>query len=118
APKISYSANYQIQKPVRVPKLINSVQYQEAVINAQILEGGAASNDDLYKLEQVKNYFNNPSTAPPYYVTAGTNIWVANIDPYKEFLKDSAPLKSHNLSVSGGSEKSNYYLSLGFRDQE
>jgi TonB-linked SusC/RagA family outer membrane protein len=117
-PKISYSANYQIQQVTRRPKLLNSVQYQEAVINAQVLDGGVASQDDVYKLEQVKNYFNNPETTSPYYVSGGTNIWVANIDPYKELLKESAPLKAHNLSVSGGSEKSNYYLSLGYRNQD
>lgn len=118
APKISYSTNYQIQQAVRQPKQLNSVEYQEAVINAQVLEGGVASNDDLFKLEQVKKYFNNPTTAPSYYVAGGTNIWVANIDPFDEFLKNSAPLKSHNLSVSGGSEKSNYYASVGYRNQE
>ncbi len=118
APKISYSTNYQIQQAVRQPKQLNSVEYQEAVINAQVLEGGLASNDDLFKLEQVKKYYNNPTTAPSYYVAGGTNIWVANIDPYDEFLKKSAPLKSHNLSVSGGSDKSNYYASVGYRNQE
>lgn len=118
APKISFSSSYQIQQPINKPNMINSVEYQEALINAQILEGGTASSDDIFKLERVREYFENPGTAPSYYVAGGTNIWVANVDPWDEFLKDSAPLKNHFLSISGGSANSNYYASVGFRDQE
>src|SRR5690606_6254852 len=35
-----------------------------------------------------------------------------------EFLKKSAPLFTHNLSISGGSDRSNYYASVGYRDQD
>ncbi len=118
APKVSYSYSYQDQSPINRPKQLNSVEFQEAVINAQILEGGTASTDDLFKLQQVKNYYQNPDKAPSYYISGVTNIWVANVDPWGEFLKSSAPLKSHNLSVSGGAAKSTYYASLGIRDQE
>lgn len=119
APKVSFSSSYQTQQPVNRPTLLNSVEYQEAIINSQVLEGGAASSDDLYKLEQVKRYFENPTTAPSYFVSpGGTNIWVANVDPWGEFLKNSAPLKTFDLSISGGSEKSNYYASAGHRNQE
>jgi TonB-linked SusC/RagA family outer membrane protein len=118
APRVSYSYSHQEQSPINRPKQLNSVEYQEAVINAQVLEGASASADDLFKLQQVKNYYANPAAAPSYYISGGTNIWVANIDPWGEFLKSSAPLKSHNLSVSGGAAKSTYYASLGIRDQE
>ncbi len=118
APRVSYSYSHQEQSPINRPKQLNSVEYQEAVINAQVLEGASASADDLFKLQQVKNYYANPTTAPSYYIAGGTNIWVANIDPWGEFLKSSAPLKTHNLSVSGGAAKSTYYASLGIRDQE
>jgi TonB-linked SusC/RagA family outer membrane protein len=117
APRISYSYSHQIQQPINKPQLLNSVEYQEALINAQLLEGASASRDDIFKLEQVKNYFENPQSAPSYYISGGTNIWVANIDPWDEFLKSSAPLKTHNLSISGGSPKSTYYASVGYRNQ-
>ncbi len=117
-PKISYSFTHQSQQPINRPKLLNSVEYQESLINAQILDGGLPSQDDEFKLQQVKNYYNNPQTAPSYYESGGTNIWVANVDPWKEFLKSSAPLKAHNISISGGSDKSIYYASFGYRDQE
>ncbi len=118
APRVSYSFSHQVQNPINRPKMINSVEYQEAVINAQVLEGATASADDIFKLEQVKKYYENPGSAPSYYIAGGTNIWVANVDPWAEFLKSSAPLNTHNLSVSGGSAKSTYYASLGYRDQE
>ncbi|MBU2904005.1 TonB-dependent receptor [Arenibacter algicola] len=117
-PRITYSSSYQSQQAITKPKLLNSVEYQESLMNAQILDGGVPSSDDEYKLQQVKNYFNNPDTAPSYYVSGGTNIWVANVDPWDEFLKSSAPLKTHDLSISGGTDSSSYYASLGYRDQE
>src|SRR5699024_750087 len=44
--------------------------------------------------------------------------WIANTRPYKEVLRDYAPVRKHNLSVSGGSKKTSYYASLGVQDQE
>ncbi|MFW5755242.1 MAG: SusC/RagA family TonB-linked outer membrane protein, partial [Tangfeifania sp.] len=117
-PRVTYSASYQIQQPVNRPKLLNSVEYQEALNNAKTLDGGSPSSDDEYKLQQVKNYFNNPETAPSYYISGSTNVWVANIDPWEEFLKDWAPLENHMISLSGGTEKSNFYASVGFKDQD
>ena len=54
------------------------------------------------------------------------NLKDANGDAIKGFgtnwqdllFNDNAPIQQHDLSISGASEKVNYYLSLGFFDQE
>lgn len=39
APVVSYSGSYQVQVPRKSPELLNSLQYQEAYMNAKILDG-------------------------------------------------------------------------------
>ena len=61
-----------------------------------------------------------PLYADPY------NLIDANGDPIKGFgtnwqdllFNDNAPIQQHDLSISGASEKVNYYLSLGYFTQE
>ncbi len=118
APKISYSGSSQVQVPISDPGLLNSVEYQEAVMNAATLDGGNPSADDEYKLTQIKNYYNNSATSPSYYMNGSAIVWVGNVNPWKEVIRSSTPMQNHVLSVSGGSSKSNYYASFGYRDQD
>ena len=61
-----------------------------------------------------------PIYADPY------NLMDTNGNPIKGFgtdwqdlvFNDNAPVQNHEVSVSGASEKLNYYLSLGYYDQE
>ena len=61
-----------------------------------------------------------PIYADPY------NLMDTNGDPIKGFgtdwqdlvFNDNAPVQNHEVSVSGASDKLNYYLSMGFYDQE
>lgn len=46
------------------------------------------------------------------------NIYGINTDWQKEYFKDNALTYSLEASVSGGTEKSSYYLSLGHMDQD
>jgi TonB-linked SusC/RagA family outer membrane protein len=41
-----------------------------------------------------------------------------NVDWQDLIFQENAPITNANLSVSGGSDKANYYFSLGFLDQE
>ncbi len=118
APKVTYSGTYQIEKPHRTPDLLNSLQYQEAYMNAKILDGGTPNSLDEQRLEYVRNYYENPETAPYYFMNGNSIEWVANTDPYKELMRDYAPMQKHTVSISGGGDKSTYYASLGFQDHE
>ena len=61
-----------------------------------------------------------PIYADPY------NLMDTNGDPIQGFgtdwqdlvFNDNAPVQNHEVSVSGASEKLNYYLSMGYYDQE
>jgi TonB-linked SusC/RagA family outer membrane protein len=49
---------------------------------------------------------------------AGVNPGGVNTDWLDEVLVDNAPVQNHNVSVSGGSNKTNYYLSLNYSYQQ
>ena len=76
-----------------------------------------------YAILQNEMYVNGgsaPLYADPYHLTD------ANGDPINGFgtdwqelvFNDNAPVQNHDLSISGASERLNYYLSLGFYTQE
>jgi TonB-linked SusC/RagA family outer membrane protein len=122
-PSISYYNDFQWNKPAAIPDLLNAFEIQDALIKAQSLMNGSASTDMTTKLAAIKAYMDNPTTASPYIMSVPGNdassiIWVANQNPYKEAVRASSPMQKHNLSLSGGSEKSTYYASLGYLDQD
>ncbi|MDE1191971.1 MAG: TonB-dependent receptor [Arachidicoccus sp.] len=88
--RINYSGQIGWQGPIKKVKMANATQYAE-------LRNEAAINDG----NQV------PYTDPSIY-GSGTN-W------QNEIFSNHAFYQNHNLSISGGGDKSTYYLSAGYR---
>jgi TonB-linked SusC/RagA family outer membrane protein len=116
-PKISYSGSYTMELPLNDPGLLNSVEYQQAYMDAKTLNGEVPTSDDEYKLQMIKNYYNDPENEPCYYMTGNTINWVANNNPWKLLIREMVPMQKHVMNVSGGSARNSYYASLGVRDQ-
>ncbi|MBQ9073586.1 MAG: TonB-dependent receptor plug domain-containing protein, partial [Muribaculaceae bacterium] len=53
-----------------------------------------------------------------YAIVDGTPLFYADWDVQDIFYQDAAPSQSHNLSVQGTSNATNYYMSLGYSDKE
>ncbi|GAB3754330.1 TonB-dependent receptor [Spirosoma pomorum] len=91
--QVNYNGFYGVSAPARKLDLLNATQYailrNEAAVNA----GG------------------KPAYADPAALGQGTD-WQALI------FNKSARRQQHELSLSGGSERSTYYLSLGYIDQQ
>lgn len=65
------------------------------------------------------NYWISPYD--PQYKDPETGEWVggnANVDWYATIFKDSNFSQEHNLSITGGNEQTNYYISANFSDQD
>ena len=116
---VDYSNSFQWSKPTAIPDVMNAYDLQDAYIKGFALQGGQTAGQlELDKLEKIKEYMENPTTASPYFLDANKNpIWVANMNPYKEALASSSPMQKHNLSFSGGNERVTYYTSLGYQNQ-
>lgn len=92
---ISYDFSYGIQNPWKKKAVLNAREYMTIMNEAQIND----NNSPRYTQEQING------------MGTGTD-WQD-----KTFNYD-APIISHQLSISGATGKANYYLSLGYFDQE
>jgi TonB-linked SusC/RagA family outer membrane protein len=90
---INYNGYYGTSQPARKLDMLNATEYA-TLRNEQSVNGGGA------------NVFADPAS-----YGKGTD-WQATI------FNNSAKRMNHELSVSGGSEKSTFYTSFGYLDQE
>lgn len=91
--RVTYDFSYGWQRPWRERELLDGTQYATLMNEANHYAGGGDIYTDVAKLGK------------------GTN-W------QKETFNYDAPVKNHQVSVSGAAEKINYYLSLGYYNQE
>jgi TonB-linked SusC/RagA family outer membrane protein len=90
---VNYNGFYGLSRANKKLDLLNAEQYA-TIINEKSVNGGGA------------NVFPNPSA-----LGAGTD-WQDAI------FNDKAARYSHEISLSGGNERSTFYLSFGYQDQE
>ena len=90
---VDYNFSYGLSNPWKMREVLNASEYA-LMINEGLINGGYA-----------------PRYADPFSYGQGT-------DWQKEVFNFNAPQQTHELSVSGASETVNYYLSLGYTDQE
>lgn len=65
-----------------------------------------------------KAYSENPDEAPEWGVVDG-ELWFYGFNDYHDkIMTDFAPTQQHDLSISGGSEKSSYYASIGYLNKD
>lgn len=122
-PRFSYDNNFSWAQPINLPKMMNSLDfanlYNEAFENA--------GRPDFFTAETIKRIqdyqagkLTTQTIANP---TPGSNSWYnwdagnANNDWFKIYFKKFAFSQQHNISVSGGSANSNYYVSIGYNDR-
>jgi TonB-linked SusC/RagA family outer membrane protein len=98
--KIEYSGYYGIQTPAEILQPINA--YDRAI---------------LYNETTMRNTTVPVKTYDEEYFRQLLNGELPDTDWYAAVLKDTAPQQQHNVSVSGGSDRIDYYVNLGYNDQ-
>lgn len=101
--KLSYSGTYGIQQATVLPKYVNSWQWA-TLFNEQNNALGASDNN--YTPDMLKKLENGSD--PDHF---------ANTDWSKALFR-SAPIQNHYLSMTGGSNNSNYMASVGYMNQD
>jgi TonB-linked SusC/RagA family outer membrane protein len=98
--KIEYSGYYGIQTP------------------AEILQPlGAWDRAILFNETTMRSTSNPLITYDDAYFEQLKNGELPNTNWYSALLRPTAPQQQHNVSVSGGSEKIDYYFNFGYNDQ-
>lgn len=122
---VSYNYDYTLSRPTKIFGTMNSVDYikshMEASATGAATGAGAASSpftaEDLRRAEY---YLQHPSPENAVYVYPGNPRlyrYTGNTDWVKALYPSWTPQMSHNLSLSGGSDKTTYYASLGYLDR-
>jgi TonB-linked SusC/RagA family outer membrane protein len=99
----NYSFNYGLQKVTKYNNSIDSWQYATLLNEALVNDGLPIA----YTNDQIDNF---KKGADP--------IQYPNTNWEKLVLGGTAPQMQHNLSFNGGSEKTRYFASLGYLDQD
>lgn len=103
-PGLEYSGNSSYNTPTFFPKLINS--YDRAVLSNTINANLGLGNYSVYSREDLEA------------IRTGSNRdKFPNTDWLKLCFRDIAPQQQHNLSLTGGSRLTRYYLGFGFLNQ-
>jgi TonB-dependent starch-binding outer membrane protein SusC len=91
---VAYDGFYGVQNPARKLPLLNAREFA-------IIMNEAAIN----------------SGRPPYFSLDQVNNYGKGTDWQQHIYNDNAPMQSHTLTISGGSEKSTYSTAVGYMKQ-
>jgi len=118
--KINYSYDISWDQVVKSPDLLDSYTRYKSLQDKSIWTGDktAYTADDIEIMDAMQKYIADPRPENAYFMRGDNIQWVANTNPFKEMVRSWAPTQKHNVSVSGGSSKVNYNLSLGMQDKE
>ena len=121
APNVTYNFNMQWNTTANKPDIMDAYTLQLSDNERTEWTGNSVSSFDMELLEAKKNWLENPATAPRWINKPGSSDefkWVMSMNPFDEVVRDWAPMQKHTASISGGTKKSRYYISLGFQKQE
>ncbi|MDR1557780.1 MAG: TonB-dependent receptor [Tannerellaceae bacterium] len=111
-PTIRYSGNLAVTQMTGMMK--SPTNYEMAVMdNEANIHNGSAPMYTPDLLERIRKNDPNPIDHPLY---GGWKLFFTNTDWVKEFLNKGVQHK-HNITIVGGGERGNYYLSGGYSRQ-
>ena len=121
APNVTYNFNMQWNTTANKPDIMDSYTLQLAENERTEWTGNSVSDWNNQLLEAKKNWLEHPETAPRWIYKPGSTTdfaWVMSMNPFDEVVRKWTPMQKHTASISGGTKKSRYYISLGFQKQE
>ncbi len=105
-PKINFSTSFALQMPTGLPEFANSYEYATAYNNAQLRDG--KTQDELAFTPEAIEAYRTHSNPLIYTDTDWVDL----------MIKNSALQAQHNFSISGGTERARYFVSLGAFTQD
>lgn len=101
--KASYTFNYGLQQATRLPEFLNSYEYG-VLFNEALLNDNRPLRFTPAELEKFRD-----GSDPDAF---------ANTDWADLIIGGTAPQMQHNLTLNGGTDKTKYFVSLGYLDQQ
>ncbi len=102
-PSVDFSLNYGLARPTTIPEMCNAAEYATLLNEIDTYAG----TTPRYTAEEIQKYAD------------GSDPWsYPNTDWFKETLKDWSPQTNANVSVSGGTERTKYFISMSAKTQD
>ena len=101
--QVSFTAKYGIEQPLSMPKPLSAYQYAY-LLNEALQNDGKSSAYTSTDFNAFRNH-----TSP---------FTHADINWYDQVLKKQSAVQSYNLNASGGGDVAQYFVSLGYMNQE
>lgn len=108
-----YTSQFSVQWGLNIPKRLSLLEEAEFSNLARMNRGIGAEYSE-FDLDNIRNgveYVVSPSDSSKY-------IYYNQQSIKDQVLRKRSAIKTHNLSIRGGTEKINYLFSLGYLDQE
>lgn len=118
---VAYNNSFRWSSPVRLPEMMDSYSFANYWNTASMNANQGVVFDDetigrivaFQKGEITSQGVPDPNNPNLFIMQKGNN----NVDWLKEHYKSSAFAHEHNLSINGGSESVQYYISANYLDQ-
>lgn len=102
-PSITYSGSMGFSQPTRIPELANAFEYATMVNEIDKYSG----RDPRYSDEDLRQYQD------------GSDPWGhPNTNWYKETIKSYSPIYRHDVSITGGSDRYKFFVSLAANGED
>ena len=120
---VNYNNNYRWSTPVLLPDMMSSYEFVNYWNDADYNGGGTGQKFGPEYVQRVKDYADGKLDPSDVAMARADGKWDydftnANVDWMREYYRDRAPAQEHNISLNGGSEKWQYYLSANILGQE
>lgn len=99
--KVNYNMYYGIQTPAEILKPVGAVD-RMTLFNEKTMRD-MVNPSHKYSEDQINEFLTGKQQST---------------DWYDAIMRESAPQQSHNVTVSGGGDKVDYFVSLGYMDQK
>ncbi|MDR1982107.1 MAG: TonB-dependent receptor [Tannerellaceae bacterium] len=121
APRISFSANGYWQSPQLKIETINSMEYLTMIDLIYQNSGGSGHYFDPTLYEYAEKYYNDPVNNLPVYYEPELDPYgyqyCGNTNWWDELYKKASFSQQYNVNIAGGSEKTTYYASVGYNNE-
>lgn len=115
---ISLNSQFSMAKPILNLNVVKDPYTYATIWNkAAIRTQGSPIYSDEF-VQHTKAWSENPTLENAWGVEDGTLQFYGYNDYQNKLVTDFAPAMQHNLTVSGGSEKTNFYVSAGYYSKD
>ncbi len=122
--RFNYNNNLRWNSPILMPRMMDSYTFA-LYFNDANTNGGSSAFFSQDRLQRIKDFQDGKITTTVPVSTSNATRWADgygdgndNVDWYKALYRSQVFSHDHNMSLTGGNEKVNYYLSANYMGQD